>query len=80
MAYPSLPSATISAFFTQNTCLTVKPMADFNTLRIYSLNLVYPAAADYWISAAETLYCVAQTLDATNKTVPFFNGNVVPCV
>ena len=46
-------------------------------LRIYSLHLVYPAATDHRIPTTGNSLLRRPHSDATNKTVPFFSGNVV---
>ena len=73
----TMSSAIIPLLFTQNTCPIVKPMADFNTSEYIRSTWFIQQQQITGYQPPETLYCVAQTLDATNKTVPFFSGNVV---
>jgi hypothetical protein len=58
-------------------CPDIQPMKNFNTSEYIRSTWYIQQQQITGYQQANTLYCVAQTLEATNKTVPFFNGDVL---
>tara|TARA_B100000989_G_scaffold161062_1_gene120253 strand:+ start:646 stop:1317 length:672 start_codon:yes stop_codon:yes gene_type:complete len=73
----TMSAAIFPLLFAQNTCPIVEPMTGFNTTEYIRGTWFIQQQQITGYQPAETLFCVAQTLDSTNKTVPFFSGNVV---
>ena len=72
-----MSAAILPLLLTQNTCPIVEPMSGFNTTEYIRATWFIQQQQITGYQPPETLFCVAQTLDATNRTVPFFSGNVV---
>lgn len=60
-----------------NTCPKIQPMKNFNTSEYIRSTWYIQQQQITGYQPRESLYCVAQTLNLTNKTVPFFNGSVI---
>lgn len=58
-------------------CPNILPMADFNTTEYIRGTWYIQQQQITGYQPEESLYCVAQTLDLTNKTVPFYHGTVL---
>ncbi len=58
-------------------CPNIQPMKNFNTSEYIRSTWFIQQQQITGYQPENALYCVAQTLDTTNKTVPFFNGNVL---
>ena len=61
----------------QNQCPLVTPMDNFNTSEYIRATWFIQQQQITGYQPENTLYCVAQTLEATNRSVPFFNGPVL---
>ena len=58
-------------------CPTIRPMHNFNTTEYIRATWYIQQQQITGYQPNNTLYCVAQTLDKTNNTVPFFSGDVL---
>lgn len=58
-------------------CPDIQPMTNFNTSEYIRSTWYIQQQQITGYQQPNTLYCVAQTLDSTNTTVPFFDGSVV---
>lgn len=58
-------------------CPTIRPMPNFNTTEYIRATWYIQQQQITGYQPNNTLYCVAQTLDKTNNTVPFFSGDVL---
>lgn len=58
-------------------CPDIQPMTNFNTTEYIRSTWYIQQQQLTGYQPANSLYCVAQTLEATNRTVPFFNGDVL---
>ena len=59
------------------TCPNIHPMEDFNTTEYIRSTWYIQQQQLTGYQPSNTLYCVSQTLNTTNLTVPFFSGNVI---
>ena len=64
-------------FFINNTCPTIEPMMGFNTTEYLRSTWYVQQQQITGYQPREALYCVAQTLNESNRSVPFFNGPVI---
>ena len=64
-------------FFFNNTCPQVEPMQGFNTTEYLRSTWYIQQQQVTGYQPRESLYCVAQTLNESNRTVPFYNGSVI---
>ena len=60
-----------------SSCPIIHPTIDFNTTEYLRATWYIQQQQITGYQQPNSLYCVAQTLDSTNRTVPFFNGNVL---
>ena len=60
-----------------SSCPIIHPTIDFNTTEYLRATWYIQQQQITGYQPKNALYCVAQTLDFTNKTVPFFDGNVI---
>tara|TARA_B100000963_G_C22573836_1_gene647408 strand:- start:182 stop:841 length:660 start_codon:yes stop_codon:yes gene_type:complete len=60
-----------------NTCPRIQPMENFNTTEYIRATWYIQQQQITGYQPRNSLYCVAQTLNLTNKTVPFFDGSVI---
>ena len=58
-------------------CPSISPMIHFNTTEYIRSSWYVQQQQVNGYQSNNTLYCVMQTLDATNRTVPFYSGNVL---
>ena len=58
-------------------CPFIQPMSNFNTTEYIRSTWYIQQQQVTGYQPENTLYCVAQTLDQTNNTVPFFSGPVI---
>lgn len=58
-------------------CPNIQPMNNFNTTEYIRQSWYIQQQQITGYQPNNTLYCVAQTLNTTNRTVPFFNGSVL---
>ena len=58
-------------------CPTIRPMSNFNTTEYIRATWYIQQQQITGYQPNNTLYCVAQTLDKTTNTVPFFHGDVL---
>ena len=58
-------------------CPTITPMPNFNTTEYIRTTWYIQQQQITGYQPNNTLYCVAQTLDKTTNTVPFFSGDVL---
>lgn len=58
-------------------CPTIRPMPYFNTTEYIRATWYIQQQQITGYQPNNTLYCVAQTLNKTNNTVPFFSGDVL---
>ena len=58
-------------------CPFIQPMENFNTTEYIRSTWYIQQQQVTGYQPENTLYCVAQTLDKTNNTVPFFSGPVI---
>ena len=70
-------SSSIIPFLFINSCPRVEPMMDFNTTEYLRSTWYIQQQQVTGYQPRETLYCVAQTLNESNKTVPFYDGSVI---
>lgn len=62
---------------TFSSCPNINPMDHFNTTEYIRSTWYIQQQQITGYQQNNTLFCVAQTLDTTNRTVPFFSGNVI---
>lgn len=62
---------------TLSNCPNIQPMTEFNTSEYIRSTWFIQEQQITGYQPENSLYCVAQTLNLTNRTVPFFNGNVI---
>ena len=60
-----------------NTCPHIQPMKNFNTSEYIRSTWYIQQQQITGYQPRESLYCVAQTLNLTERTVPFFSGRVI---
>jgi apolipoprotein D and lipocalin family protein len=60
-----------------SSCPSITPMIHFNTTEYIRSSWYVQQQQVNGYQSNNTLYCVIQTLDATNRTVPFYSGNVL---
>ena len=65
------------SIFSISNCPSIQPTKDFNTTEYLRATWYIQQQQITGYQPENALYCVAQTLDLTNKTVPFFDGNVI---
>ena len=70
-------SSSIIPFLFINSCPLVEPMQGFNTTEYLRSTWYIQQQQVTGYQPRETLFCVAQTLNASNKTVPFYDGSVI---
>jgi len=70
-------SSSIIPFLFINTCPYVEPMSGFNTTEYLRSTWYIQQQQVTGYQPRETLYCVAQTLNESNRTVPFYDGSVI---
>jgi hypothetical protein len=58
-------------------CPNIEPMKNFNTSEYIRSTWYIQQQQITGYQPPNSLYCVAQTLEATNKTIPFFSGDVL---
>ncbi|GAI96650.1 unnamed protein product, partial [marine sediment metagenome] len=59
------------------TCPFIQPMSNFNTTEYIRSTWYIQQQQVTGYQPENTLYCVAQTLNQTTDTVPFFSGPVI---
>lgn len=67
----------LSTSISLNTCPHIQPMRNFNTTEYIRSTWYIQQQQITGYQPRESLYCVAQTLNETNKTVPFYEGSVI---
>ena len=60
-----------------NTCPVIEPLAELNTTEYIRATWYIQQQQVTGYQPRETLYCVAQTLNESNRTVPFYDGPVI---
>ncbi len=70
-------SSSIIPFLFINTCPYVEPMSSLNTTEYLRSTWYIQQQQVTGYQPRETLYCVAQTLNESNRTVPFYDGSVI---
>ena len=66
-----------SPTFSTSSCPSISPMIHFNTTEYIRSSWYVQQQQVNGYQSNNTLYCVMQTLDTTNRTVPFYSGNVL---
>ena len=67
----------ILPFMLERTCPSITPMNNFNTTEYIRSSWFIQQQQITGYQPREALYCVAQTINTTNQTVPFYNGTVL---
>ena len=70
-------SSSIIPFLFINSCPLVEPMHGFNTTEYLRSTWYIQQQQVTGYQPRETLFCVAQTLNASVRTVPFYDGSVI---
>ena len=60
-----------------SSCPTITPMSDLNTTEYIRASWYIQEQQITTYQPENTLYCVTQTLNRTNRTVPLFTGPVI---
>lgn len=75
---PYIPySLLISALVNSNKCPNILPMKNLNTSEYIRSTWYIQKQQITGYQPANSLYCVAQTLNVSKRTVPFYSGNVI---
>lgn len=67
----------ILPFILERTCPSITPMNNFNTTEYIRSSWFIQQQQITGYQPRDALYCVAQTINTTNQTVPFYNGTVL---
>ena len=67
----------IPLIFSTSSCPSISPMSNLNTTEYIRASWYIQEQQITTYQPENTLYCVTQTLNRTNRTVPLFTGPVI---